>query len=72
MVDSGNQKVNHVTQAQNSFEHNAYGVEAHRQATRPCNYCANCYSETILLKYTDSQILKNKQTTGASSATIKH
>ena len=32
-------------------------------ATRPWNYCANCYSETTLLNYTDSQILiKNKQT----------
>ena len=34
-----------------------------RTATRPWNYCANCYSETTLLNYTDSQILiKNKQT----------
>ena len=42
--------------------------------------CANCYSETTLLKYADPQRQRKakslreskKQTTGASSATIKH
>ena len=41
---------------------------------------ANCYSETTLLKYADPQRQRKakslreskKQTTGASSATIKH
>ena len=42
--------------------------------------CADCYSETTLLKYADPQRQRKakslreskKQTTGASSATIKH
>ena len=65
IVDSANQnvegQVNQVTnKSPNPFEHNAYGVEAKtrpqdRQATRPCNYCANCYSETTLRKYADPQ-----------------
>ena len=64
-MDSANQnvegQVNQVTRkSPNPFEHNAYGVEAKtrpqdRQATRPCNYCANCYSETTLGKYADPQ-----------------
>ena len=65
IVDSANQsvegQVNQVPhKSPNPFEHNAYGVEAKtrpqdRQATRPCHYCANCYSETTLRKYADSQ-----------------
>ena len=65
IVDSANQnvegQVNQVThKSPNPLEHNAYGVEAKtrpqdRQATRPCNYCANCYSETTLRKYADPQ-----------------
>ena len=65
IVDSANQnvegQVNQVTRkSPNPFEHNAYGVQAKtrlqdRQATRPCNYCANCYSETTLRKYADPQ-----------------
>ena len=61
-MDSANQnvegQVNQVShKSPNPFEDNAYGVEAKtrpqdRQATRPCNYCANCYSETTLRKYT--------------------
>ena len=64
-MDSANQnvegQVNQVShKSPNPFEHNAYGVEAKtrpqdRQATRPCHYCANCYSETTLRKYADSQ-----------------
>ena len=64
-MDSANQnvegQVNQVThKSPNPFEHNAYGVEAKtrpqdRQATRPCSYCVNCYSETTLRKYADPQ-----------------
>ena len=64
-VDSANQnvegQVNQVThKSPNPLEQNAYGVEAKtrpqdRQATRPCYYCANCYSETTLGKYADPQ-----------------
>ena len=57
IVDSANQnvegQVNQVThKSPKPSEHNAYGVEAKtrpqdRQATRPCHYCANCYSRPL-------------------------
>ena len=64
MVDSGNQKVNHVTHQPQTLSNTMRMVWRllRPTATRPWNYCANCYSETTLLKYTDSQILIKKQT----------